>query len=105
MKKLKCRLVDYHPLLKIAPIKEELVFDRPPIWLYHDVITEEQIDRIKYLAGPKVNPSTNRFLFTYIILSIKLYFGKKKLKRAIVRSPITGKYETADYRISKRLKS
>jgi len=25
-----------------------------------------------------------------------------QLKRAIVRSPITGKYETADYRISKR---
>lgn len=54
MKKLKCRLIDYHPLIKIAPVKQEQVFDRPAIWLFHDVITEEQIDRMKYLAGPKV---------------------------------------------------
>lgn len=61
MRKLKCRLVDHHPLLKIAPVKEEQVFDRPPIWLYHDVITEEQIDRMKYLAGPKVRIVKNLF--------------------------------------------
>jgi len=76
LSKLKCRYIHYHPMLKIAPVKEEQMFDNPAIWLYHDVITEKQIQRMKYLAEPK-------------------------LRRAIVRSPITGKYETADYRISK----
>lgn len=75
MSKLKCRYVNNHPLIKIAPVKEELVYDDPPIWLYHDVITEKQIQIMKKLALPK-------------------------LKRAIVRSPVTGEYETASYRIS-----
>lgn len=75
-KKLYCRYGDYHPMLKIAPVKEELVNDDPAIWLYHDIITEKQIQIMKELAMPK-------------------------LKRAIVRSPITGEYETAEYRISK----
>lgn len=43
------------------------------------MITESQIELMKRLAAPK-------------------------LKRAIVRSPITGQFETAEYRISKRLK-
>ena len=62
-------------MLRIAPVKEELVYDDPPIWLYHDVITENQVEIMKSLALPK-------------------------LKRAIVRSPVTGQYETAKYRIS-----
>lgn len=41
-------------MLKIAPVKEEQMFDNPAIWLYHDVITEKQIQRMKYLAEPKV---------------------------------------------------
>lgn len=75
-KNLFCRYATYHPMLKIAPVKEELVNDNPKIWLFHDIITEKQIEIMKELAMPK-------------------------LKRAIVRSPITGQYETAEYRISK----
>ncbi|CAF0718005.1 unnamed protein product [Brachionus calyciflorus] len=75
-KNLHCRYISYNPLLKIAPVKEELVHDKPKIWLYHDVITEKQIEIMKELATPK-------------------------LRRAIVRSPVTGKFETAEYRISK----
>ncbi len=74
---LKCRYIDHHPILKIAPVKEELVYDDPPIWVYYDVITDKQIEIMKSLAFPK-------------------------LKRAIVRSPVTGNYETANYRISQR---
>lgn len=74
--KFTCRYISYSPFLRIAPVKEELVHDDPKIWLYHDVVTEKQVQMMKDLASPK-------------------------LKRAIVRSPITGKYETADYRISK----
>ncbi|RNA10195.1 prolyl 4-hydroxylase subunit alpha-2 [Brachionus plicatilis] len=75
-KNLYCRYASYHPMLKIAPVKEELINDNPKIWLYHEIITENQIEIMKNLARPK-------------------------LKRAIVRSPITGQYETAEYRISK----
>lgn len=75
-KLLKCRYLNDKPMLYIAPVKEEQVFYDPAIWIYHDVITESQIQLMKRLATPK-------------------------LKRAIVRSPITGQFETADYRISK----
>jgi prolyl 4-hydroxylase len=54
LSKLKCRYINYHPLLIIAPVKEELVFDDPPIWVYHDVITDKQIKIMKDLGFPKV---------------------------------------------------
>ena len=52
--KLKCRYIHYEPWLIIAPVKEEQVFDDPPIWVYHNVITEKQIETMKQLAKPKV---------------------------------------------------
>ena len=54
LKNLKCRYINYSPLLYIAPVKEELLFDDPPIWVYHDVITEKQIELMKILGAPKV---------------------------------------------------
>ncbi len=48
-----------------------------------------------------------RFLFFWFetknFVRLIILFFYVKLKRAIVRSPVTGQYETADYRISKRL--
>jgi hypothetical protein len=52
---LKCRYINHAPLLYIAPVKEEQLFDDPPIWFYHDVITEKQIELMKTLSAPKVN--------------------------------------------------
>ena len=54
MSKLNCRYINYHPFLYIAPIKEEIVFDNPTIWLYHDVITDKQVETFKTFAYPKV---------------------------------------------------
>ncbi len=54
MSKLKCRYINYHSFLYIAPVKEEIVFDNPTIWLYHDVITDKQVDTFKKHAYPKV---------------------------------------------------
>ena len=86
--------------MRIAPVKEELVFDQPPIWLYHDVITESQVERMKSLAEPKVNKLSLRF---YIIVNFFLCnYIILKLKRAIIQNVETGAYETVDYRISKR---
>jgi hypothetical protein len=40
---------------------------------------------------------------SYFLIEITYFFFlKKKMKRAIVRSPVTGEFETAAYRISKR---
>jgi len=47
--------VNHNPLLIIAPVKEEKVFEKPDIWLYHDVITEKQINMMKNLGYPKVD--------------------------------------------------
>ena len=59
LSKLKCRYINYHPSLLIAPVKEEIVFDNPTIWVYHDVVTDKQIETFKKLGGPKVNQSYN----------------------------------------------
>ena len=44
----------------IAPVKEEIVFDNPTIWVYHDVVTDKQIETFKKLGGPKVNQFYDR---------------------------------------------
>uniref|UniRef100_A0A670J022 procollagen-proline 4-dioxygenase n=1 Tax=Podarcis muralis TaxID=64176 RepID=A0A670J022_PODMU len=77
-KRLFCR---YHngnqnPHLLIAPFKEEDEWDSPHIVRYYDVLSDEEIEKIKELAKPK-------------------------LARATVRDPKTGVLTTANYRVSK----
>lgn len=62
---LNCRYINYHPLLKIAPVKEEMIHDNPPIWLYHDIINENQIKVMKSLAFPRVLD----FIYSYRVFS------------------------------------
>lgn len=59
-KRLFCR---YHhgnrtPQLLIAPFKEEDEWDSPHIVRYYDVMSDEEIERIKEIAKPKVGVST-----------------------------------------------
>ncbi|XP_032995952.1 prolyl 4-hydroxylase subunit alpha-2 isoform X1 [Lacerta agilis] len=77
-KRLFCR---YHngnqnPHLLIAPFKEEDEWDSPHIVRYYDVLSDEEIEKIKELAKPK-------------------------LARATVRDPKTGVLTVANYRVSK----
>ncbi|XP_073734742.1 prolyl 4-hydroxylase subunit alpha-2 isoform X5 [Callorhinus ursinus] len=77
-KRLFCR---YHhgnrtPQLLIAPFKEEDEWDSPHIVRYYDVMSDEEIERIKEIAKPK-------------------------LARATVRDPKTGILTVASYRVSK----
>ncbi|XP_037365278.1 prolyl 4-hydroxylase subunit alpha-2 isoform X3 [Talpa occidentalis] len=77
-KRLFCR---YHhgnrtPQLLIAPFKEEDEWDTPHIVRYYDVMSDEEIERIKEIAKPK-------------------------LARATVRDPKTGVLTVASYRVSK----
>uniref|UniRef100_A0A8D2LEQ2 procollagen-proline 4-dioxygenase n=1 Tax=Varanus komodoensis TaxID=61221 RepID=A0A8D2LEQ2_VARKO len=76
-KRLFCR---YHngnqnPHLLIAPFKEEDEWDSPHIVRYYDVLSDEEIEKIKELAKPK-------------------------LARATVRDPKTGVLTVANYRVA-----
>lgn len=58
-KRLFCR---YHhgnrtPQLLIAPFKEEDEWDSPHIVRYYDVMSDEEIEKIKEIAKPKVGVS------------------------------------------------
>lgn len=75
--KLKCRYVHKNnPRLLLKPAKEEEVYLNPWIVIYHDVVSDKEIDTIKRIATPL-------------------------LSRATVHNPRTGKLETAEYRVSK----
>ncbi|XP_073211743.1 prolyl 4-hydroxylase subunit alpha-2 isoform X4 [Lepidochelys kempii] len=77
-KRLFCRYHDgnRNPHLVIAPFKEEDEWDSPYIVRYYDVMSHEEIEKIKELAKPK-------------------------LARATVRDPKTGVLTVANYRVSK----
>lgn len=62
--------------LKIGPVKTELAHINPTIYIYHDVLNDDEIAVIKELATPM-------------------------FKRATVQNYKTGELETASYRISK----
>ncbi|XP_044136718.1 prolyl 4-hydroxylase subunit alpha-2 isoform X1 [Bufo gargarizans] len=77
-KRLFCRYHDGNgnPLLILGPVKEEDEWDSPRIVRYLDVLSSDEIEKIKELAKPK-------------------------LARATVRDPKTGVLTTANYRVSK----
>lgn len=53
--KLKCSYVDRGiPFLKLAKLKEEEAYLDPKIVIYHDVISDEEIETIKRMAQPRV---------------------------------------------------
>ncbi|KAG7520030.1 prolyl 4-hydroxylase subunit alpha-1 isoform X1 [Solea senegalensis] len=76
--RLFCRYYDnnHSPALVLAPVKQQDEWDRPYIVRYLDIISEEEMQRVKQLAKPR-------------------------LRRATISNPITGVLETAPYRISK----
>ncbi|XP_075065830.1 prolyl 4-hydroxylase subunit alpha-2 isoform X1 [Mixophyes fleayi] len=77
-KRLFCRYHhgNWNPFLILSPIKEEDEWDSPRIVRYLDVLSNEEIEKIKELAKPK-------------------------LARATVRDPKTGVLTVANYRVSK----
>uniref|UniRef100_A0A3B4VAI1 procollagen-proline 4-dioxygenase n=1 Tax=Seriola dumerili TaxID=41447 RepID=A0A3B4VAI1_SERDU len=76
--RLFCRYQDgkRNPRLLLKPMKEEDEWDSPHIVRYLDVLSHEEIEKIKELAKPR-------------------------LARATVRDPKTGVLTTANYRVSK----
>ncbi len=53
--KLTCRyFYGFHPFMRIAPVKEEEVYLKPRLVVYHEVITDRELDVVKRLATPRV---------------------------------------------------
>ncbi|XP_072881491.1 prolyl 4-hydroxylase subunit alpha-1b isoform X1 [Hemitrygon akajei] len=77
-RKLFCRYTDAgrNPVYILKPVKQQDEWDKPRIVRYVDIISDEEIERVKELAKPR-------------------------LRRATISNPITGVLETAHYRISK----
>lgn len=69
-------MTENHPFLKIAPIKVEMMYLNPDIYVFYDVLSDDEIDTIKEMARPR-------------------------FKRAVVHDPKTGELVPANYRISK----
>ena len=46
-----------NPRLVFAPIKTEVAFLEPKIYIFHDLISDREIERLKELASPKVSGS------------------------------------------------
>ncbi|XP_065318968.1 prolyl 4-hydroxylase subunit alpha-1-like [Gordionus sp. m RMFG-2023] len=55
-----CRYMNRHkhPLLLLAPIKEEVLYTNPWIAAYHNVITDAEINILKTLAQPQLKRAT-----------------------------------------------
>lgn len=74
---LVCKYVTNNvPFLKIAPLKLEEANKSPYIVIYHEVMYDKEIELVKSLARPR-------------------------FRRATVQNSVTGKLETAHYRVSK----
>lgn len=55
--KLVCQYRRHHPFLYIRPAKEEVVNWEPKMYLFHDVMTDNQIKKIKELGRPRLGRS------------------------------------------------
>ncbi|KAJ8977990.1 hypothetical protein NQ317_004535 [Molorchus minor] len=75
--KLRCRYINNNnPFLKIAPFKVEEAYLKPDLLIFHDVMSDSEIETVKRLATPR-------------------------FRRATVQNSQTGELEIAQYRISK----
>ncbi|XP_078284770.1 prolyl 4-hydroxylase subunit alpha-1b isoform X2 [Rhinoraja longicauda] len=77
-KRLFCRYsnASRNPAYILRPVKQQDEWDKPRIIRFIDIISDQEIERVKELAKPR-------------------------LRRATISNPITGVLETAHYRISK----
>ncbi|XP_076257689.1 prolyl 4-hydroxylase subunit alpha-1 isoform X2 [Rhynchophorus ferrugineus] len=74
---LKCRYMSQgNPFLKFAPFKVEEAYLNPNLYIFHDVMSDDEIKTVKKLAQPR-------------------------FRRATVQNSKTGELEVAQYRISK----
>jgi prolyl 4-hydroxylase len=56
-KYLKCHYYDdhHHPRLVLQPVKLEIAFVKPTLYIFHDFVSDKEIERLKELASPRVS--------------------------------------------------
>ncbi|CAF4756549.1 unnamed protein product [Rotaria socialis] len=65
--KLFCRYRhNNHPYLILRPVKEEQLFDEPTILLFHDVVSDTDIEKIKVLATPQKSTIVKMNLYVIV---------------------------------------
>ncbi|XP_046888222.1 prolyl 4-hydroxylase subunit alpha-1a isoform X3 [Hypomesus transpacificus] len=99
-KRMFCRYFDNnrHPMYVIGPVKQEDEWDRPRIVRYHDIMSNEEIEKVKELAKPRLRRATISNPVTGVLETAHYRISKR---RATVHDPQTGKLTTAHYRVSK----
>eukprot|EP00058_Branchiostoma_floridae_P022142 XP_002607632.1 hypothetical protein BRAFLDRAFT_84679 [Branchiostoma floridae] len=62
VKHLKCRYFtnNNHPRLLLAPIRLEQVFDKPKLWVLHNILSDPEMEVIKKLAQPRLRPAATQ---------------------------------------------
>ncbi|XP_035658563.1 prolyl 4-hydroxylase subunit alpha-1-like [Branchiostoma floridae] len=62
VKHLKCRYFtnNNHPRLLLAPIRLEQVFDKPKLWVLHNILSDPEMEVIKKLAQPRLQPAATQ---------------------------------------------
>ncbi|XP_026315825.1 prolyl 4-hydroxylase subunit alpha-1-like [Hyposmocoma kahamanoa] len=64
-KRLKCKyLSGNHPYLKLAPVKLEELYLDPDVYMFHDVISDHEIEHIKVISEPRVSSQVFSLMFT-----------------------------------------
>lgn len=63
--RLRCRYFtnNNNPYLILGPIKEEEAYLNPRLVVYHDVISDREIETVKQLAQPRVIFSKSKDMF------------------------------------------
>ena len=66
--KLTCQYRRHHPMFYINPLREEVMYLDPRIVIYHNLITDAEIAKVKELAKPRVSTPVQRlssFAYNY----------------------------------------
>lgn len=54
--RLKCKyLSENHPFLKLAPVKLEELYLEPDVYLFHDVISDREIEHFSTISKTRVS--------------------------------------------------
>ena len=72
--RLRCRYVTNNvPYLFIQPVKMEEAFHKPLIVIYHNVVSDDEIETVKKMAQPRVHTIDSLFYFKkFVILLLPL---------------------------------
>jgi hypothetical protein len=53
-KDLTCQYRRHHPIFYINPLREEVLNANPRIVVYHNAVTDKEIERVREMATPRV---------------------------------------------------